>query len=177
MFRTLTLMAAFAACLSAQAIAPDTFKLNFVVPVGGDVLLTNAGTTAHHDLCADIYIFDPNQEMAECCSCEVTPNGLLATTVSDLINNNTLTGDTLSIALLKVVSSATTGSKGNICPNFVTPKPEPGIHGWTYLSNSQSDLQDAGLSAAELAALTAECNAIKLVGSGKGVCQCPAALP
>jgi hypothetical protein len=179
MFRNLTLVAAFIGCatiLSAQAIDPDTFKVNYITPAGPPTLvyLTNAGTTAHQDLCADIYVFDPNQELAECCSCQVTPDGLSALPVAEL-TGNTLTGKSLFLATIKVLSSATTGG---VCPTFAAPKPEAGIHGWAtqYQPASgvitQSDFQDAGLSAAELKALTNQCNAIKLDGSGAGVCGC-----
>jgi hypothetical protein len=72
-FKALTLMAAFAGCatiLSAQAIDPDTFKVNYfshanVQGPDGTVRITNAGTSGGN-LCADIYVFDPNQELSEC---------------------------------------------------------------------------------------------------------------
>ncbi len=178
MLRNLTLVAAFLGCatiLSAQAIDPDTFKVNYITAFApaGFVYLTNAGTTAHQDLCADIYIFDPNQELAACCSCKVTPDGLHALPSSILLET-TLTGVPLVFATVKVLSSATTGG---VCPNFTTPKPKPGIRGWATQGQpagglTQSDFQDAGLSAAELGALTSECNAIGEVGSGKGICSC-----
>jgi hypothetical protein len=182
MIRNLTLVAAFMGCatiLSAQVIDPDTFKVNYITETNNTtVYLTNVGTTAHQDLCADIYVSDANQELAECCSCKITPDGLLAISSNNLVLN-TLTGEPLALSTIKIISAATTGG---YCPNFATPKPEPGIRGWATQIQpigalTQSSFQDAGLSAAELMALTNQCKAIGLDGSGKGVCSCQNEVP
>src|SRR4051812_33237547 len=34
------------------------------------------------DVCANVYVFDANQEMIACCSCRITPNGLLTLSVA-----------------------------------------------------------------------------------------------
>jgi hypothetical protein len=180
MFRTLTLVAAFAGCatiLSAQAIDPDTYKVNYFAynrEVDGNYInVTNVGTSGGN-LCADIYVFDPNQELSECCSCLLTPDGLSTISLFYNLTDNPLTGVYLDTGVIKIISAATTG-RG--CPLPTAPKPAPGIHAWgTHLSNSvatETDFQDSGLSAAELGSLAAQCKAIQLVGSGSGVCRCP----
>jgi hypothetical protein len=173
-------VAAFAGCatiLSAQAIDPDTYKVNyFEYNLESDVNyinVTNVGTSGGN-LCADIYVFDPNQELSECCSCLLTPDGLSTISVHYNLTDNPLTGGVyLDTGVIKIVSAATTGGA---CPFPTGPKPAPGIHAWgTHLNNSggtETDFQDSGLSAAELGSLAAQCKAIKLVGSGAGVCAC-----
>lgn len=184
MFRTLSVLAGLvgvAAILSAQAIDPDTFKVNyfnFANVLDSTVHMTNAGTSGGN-LCASIYVFDPNQELSECCSCLLTPDGLDTFSVITDLTHNPLTGPPyLKTGIIKIVSAATTAEA---CPLPTAPKPSPGIHAWaTHLEGGEmigaiveTDFQDAGLSAKELASLGSQCSAIKLVGSGKGVCTCP----
>jgi len=179
MIRIFASLAAFAGCaaiLSAQAIDPDTFKVNYLSHIRANdsaVYITNAGTTAQAELCADIYVFDPNQELSECCSCQITPDGLLTLSGEDDLTANPLTGVYLNAATVKIVSSSTCDA--------TKPAPASGIHAWaTHLEGGEmagaiveTSFLDAGLSSAELTALGKQCKAIKTVGSGKGVCRCP----
>ncbi|MGA2880921.1 MAG: hypothetical protein ABSG13_18375 [Bryobacteraceae bacterium] len=184
-----TALVGSAAILSAQAIDPDTYKVNYfsdnlsicsgidngvtcnvpTIPLD-TVRVTNVGTSGGN-LCADIYVFDPYQELAECCSCKITPDGLLTLSVSYNLTSNTLTGVPLSTGVIKMVSSST-------C-NASAPKPAPGIRAWgTHVqtggtwAETETEFQDAGLSAVELSRLSAECSAIQLDGSGHGLCSC-----
>jgi hypothetical protein len=175
MFKTLSIAAVLvglAASLSAQVIDPDTFKVSYFANNGttpdGTVRLTNVGTSGGN-VCADIYVFDPMQELAECCSCRITPDGLSTLSVVGDLTANTLTGVPLVTGAIKIVSSSTCSA--------TTPKPASGIRGWaTHVQNSgaltETEFTDSGLSAAELSRLSAECSAIHLDGSGKGICTC-----
>ena len=179
--KTLTLLAAFAGCaavLSAQAIDPDTYKVNYfahanVSAPDGTVRITNAGTSGG-DVCADIYVFDPNQELSECCSCLITPDGLLTLSVDNDLTFNPLTGLFLGTGMIKIISAAPTGGA---CPAPTAPKPTAGVRAWaTHIQagdvTTETPFTDSGLSAAELTRLGRECSAIQLVGSGSGVCDC-----
>jgi len=42
----------------------------------GTLRLDNDGSAADANLCADIFVFDTNEELSECCSCLETPDGL-----------------------------------------------------------------------------------------------------
>jgi hypothetical protein len=194
MFKTLWVAAALvgsAAILSAQAIDPDTFKVGYfsdnapmcagpnnvtcsVQTFDPDetVRITNVGTSGGN-LCADIYVFDPMQELAECCSCKITPDGLLTLSVSYNLTSNTLTGVPLQTGAIKIVSSST-------C-NASMPTPASGIRAWgthtqigisaTFVQ-TETEFLDSGLSAVELSRLSSECSAIQLDGSGHGKCSC-----
>jgi hypothetical protein len=111
--------------------------------------------------------------LAECCSCKITPDGLLTLSVSENLTANTLTGVPLSTGVIKIVSSST-------C-NATAPKPASGIRAWgTHIQlglsltfvQTETEFLDSGLSAAELTRLSSECSAIQLVGSGSGKCTC-----
>jgi hypothetical protein len=177
MLKTLSLVAALVGCsaiLSAQAIDPDTFKVSYFANANtggapdGTVRLTNVGTSGGN-VCADIYVFDPFQELSECCSCRQTPDGLGTLSVNTNLTSNPLTGVVLTTGAIKIVSSST-------C-NAASPKPAAGIRAWaTHIQTgyyvTETEFIDSGLSAAELARLASECSAIQEVGSGSGVCSC-----
>ena len=193
MLRTLAFVAALAGSaiiLSAQAIDPDTFKVNYFSGAhtagnpDGTVRITNAGTSGG-DECANIAVFDANQEMSECCSCKVTPDGLLTLSVNSDLTGNPLTGVTLTSGIIKILSGKT--FPGGTCEPPILSLAEltaavaPGIHAWgTHIQNlstggyqqSEADFGDAGLSAAELKRLYNGCIAILTVGSGHGICSC-----
>jgi hypothetical protein len=180
MFRTFSLLAGLvgvAAILSAQAIDPDTFKVSYFAnnldTDSNTVRVTNVGTSGGN-ICADIYVFDPNQELSECCSCLVTPDGLLQLSVHFDLTSNPLTGVFLDTGAIKIVSAAVSGGA---CSLPTAPKPTSGVRAWaTHLQNNdtetETEFSDSGLSAEELGRLAAQCKAIQLVGSGKGVCTC-----
>jgi hypothetical protein len=201
MLRTLSIAAALvglAATLPAQTSTyPDTFKVGYYSQAtqqcsgpnnsncnqarGGPdttVYVTNVGTQTgtkadpSGDLCAMIYVFEPDQQLAECCGCKITPDGLLTLSVSDNLTSNSLTGATLTSGAIKIVSS--TGP----C-NAAKPVPAAGIRAWlTQVQEARSDFltetpfSDATLSAGELSNLAAECKILQTEGSGAGICKC-----
>src|SRR3982074_3891781 len=72
--------------------------------------LVNDGTLSDSspagDLCASVYVFDSAEELNECCSCRITPNGIISLSVNTNLTNNTLTGRSLTRGIVKVVSSS-----------------------------------------------------------------------
>jgi len=175
---------ALALCGSAFAVNPpaDTLKVDYFANANtagapdGTVRLTNPGS-AGGNTCANVYVFDQFQEMSECCSCSITPDGLRTLSVNTDLTSNPLTGVTLNTGLIKIVSNIQT------VPGFC-PLPTHavtvfgGVRAWaTHIQNSNFSItegasQDATLSLAEVSRLNAECSAISLDGSLKGVCSC-----
>ena len=159
---------------------PDTLKVDYFANANtagapdGTYRLTNPGT-AGGSLCAAIYVFDPNQELSECCSCYLSPDGLRTLSVNTDLTGNPLTGVILSTGVVKIVSTPT---RGGVCPLPTSLTPTAGIRSWgTHIQNSnfaitETASQDATLSAAEVSRLQCECYAIQLDGSQKGVCTC-----
>jgi hypothetical protein len=181
-----------AGTLSAQVEAPDTFKVNYYsnpipdvycdvtpdVPVVPDttVRITNVGTQLGSksdpsgNLCALIYVLQPDQELAECCGCRITPDGLLTLSVSVDLTSNPLTAVKLTTGDIKIISSTS-------C-NAAAPVPAAGIRAWaTHLQNDSSttetEFSDSTLSAGEMKRLASKCGAIFNNGSLFGQCVCP----
>ena len=175
MFKTLTSMAAFVGCatiLSAQVVA-DAYKVTYfsnahtIDAPDATVQVTNAGTNGAADICPYFFVFDQNQEMSECCECQLSANGLTTFSVDNALTANPLTGVTLKRGTIKIVALSCTAGQ-----------PSPGVRAWaTHIQNNfaitEGVFPDAGLSAAELTRLENDCNAIEEVGSGHGFCYCP----
>jgi hypothetical protein len=134
----------------------------------------NLGSGPSGDLWADIYVFNTDEEMEECCSCVVTPDGYLDLDVNKDLDSHPLTGTAPSRGIIKVISSSTAGA--------TAPTPTIGIRGWhTQIQNgassstfsvTESDLKDAVLSAGEEATLATTCSFVLSLGSGAGACLC-----
>jgi hypothetical protein len=141
----------------------------------GTLRVINPGAT-YSNLCADIFVFDTNEEMSECCSCTVTPDGQLTLSVNSDLTANPLTGVALTNGVIKVVSAATSGGSCPVPSAKVSPTPT--LRAWTtHIQGSSSNYsvtettsQEALLSTGELAALQSQCNGIVQDGSGHGIC-------
>jgi hypothetical protein len=189
MRRSILYLCIFAACTAAAwaSTTPpaDVLKVDYFANANtasapdATVRITDPGT-AGGNICAYFAVFDPNQEMSECCGCLLTPDGLRTLSVNVDLTGNPLTGVTLTTGVIKMVSVAP--SPGNTCPLPTqvkgTPALEPAIRAWaTHIQNAnfaitETASQDATLSTAEEGRLAAECYAIVLDGSGKGICTC-----
>jgi hypothetical protein len=180
MLKTLSLAVAvfgFAAILSAQT---DTFKVGYFsnanspVP-DGTVRITNVGTAitspGSGNLCALIYVFEPDQQLAECCGCLITPDGLLTLSIDGDLVSHPLTPVELHTGAIKIVSSA-----GGAC-NAAKPTPVTGIRAWgTHIQAggvvTETEFTDSTLSTGELNLLKNKCSSIQSNGSGYGICSC-----
>src|SRR5580704_7838721 len=95
---------------SAVVPTSDVFQINYAANLNiGDsfVNFTNSGATtsggscpeanncpdapgigASQNICINLYTFDPQEELISCCTCTVTPNGLVSlSVVKSLISN------------------------------------------------------------------------------------------
>jgi hypothetical protein len=175
-----TLVLALAGSAFAVTPAADTLKVDYFANANtagapdGTLRITNPGT-AGGSLCAAIYVFDSSQELSECCSCFVSPDGLRTLSVNTDVTGNPLTGVTLNTGLVKIVSTPT---RGGLCPLPTSLTPTAAVRAWaTHIQNSnfsitETSSQDATLSAVEVSRLQGECFAIQIDGSGKGICSC-----
>jgi len=64
------------------------------------------------DLCANIYVFTSDEQMIACCSCKVSPNGMLGFNLDTKIIPNPLTGIVPHAGAIKVVASPGGGAQG-----------------------------------------------------------------
>jgi len=172
---------ALALC-TASAFGQDTLKQDYFANANtagapdATLRVSNPCTYASGNICASIFVFDPNQELSECCSCLQTPDGLGTLSVDTDLTSNPLTGVTLTTGKIAVVSTVPVSGT---CPLPVLRlATAAAIRSWgTHIQNgnfavTETASQDATLSAGELSRLGTQCYAIKIVGSGKGVCSC-----
>jgi hypothetical protein len=136
--------------------------------------LINDGNT-EGNLYADIYVFNNDEQMEECCSCSVTPDGYLDLDVnSDLLGNQLTPEDATPTGVIKVLSSTTPDT---------APTPIAGIRGWlSHIQNgaaagaytiTESDLKDSVLSPIEESFDLAEtCSFVLELGRPAGACFC-----
>jgi trimeric autotransporter adhesin len=127
---------------------------------------------------ASIYVFNDSQEMEECCSCPITPDGVLSESLNTDLTANTMTGrQALTRGVIKVISSTSSDPTHNV--------QKSGLSGWmTHIQattnnpasgpfySTESGLADSNLSAAEQGALENSCSFDITLGSGAGVCSC-----
>jgi len=130
----------------------------------------------HGTVCADVYVFDGNQEMAECCSCPITANGLLRLTLSaadqplvGALLNSPLTGVTPADGVVKIVSDSS-------CKE-TSPTPVPGLRAWLLSVGAgpqvlREEFAQATLQPDEQQFLGQACAFVQYLGSGRGVCHC-----
>jgi hypothetical protein len=92
------------------------------------VNITNTGASAssvnpvtatlNGNMCVNVYVVDPQEELVSCCSCYVTPDALVSLSArSDLISNTLTAAVPTSIVIKLVATLAGAGGTGNSCTN------------------------------------------------------------
>ncbi len=163
--------------MSAQTAPPaDTLKVNYFSNANSgypsaSLYLTNPGTSGGN-VCALIYVFDPSEELKECCGCPLTPDGLLTLSIDLNLTSNPATPGPLTSGMIDIVSSA----PGSCSPGTIAPV-SGGVIAWgTHIQTggivTSTEYQDAKLSAHEEDILKTKCDAILNEFSGHGVCTC-----
>src|SRR4051812_36141268 len=80
------------AAFSQNPITADsTFQVKYIGNLAsGDslVTITNTGAAVGANLCANVYVFSPDDQSVPCRACTVTPNALVSLSARlDLVNN------------------------------------------------------------------------------------------
>jgi len=189
------------------AVASDLYYVNYfdnantsgapdgMLRIANTAAPENAGSILD-DTCAMIYVFRPDQQLAECCGCKVTPNGLLTLSVNTNLTANPLTSDALTRGSIFVASAAPNVITGvNKAPTNSSTECDPGgsftegarLETWiTHPQPNQSagqfqfteaHPQEEIFDSAEATALANKCLGITGTvlgpgGSGHGLCKC-----
>lgn len=151
------------------------------------------------DLCANIYVFTPDQQLAECCSCPVSPNGMQGFSLATNLTTNPLTSTVQHNGAIKIVSSFGGGKYPAGLPpvsiantNYTPPAcdattnfyPYGRLESWiTHVRTlgtslgaaftvTEISLEPVDLSYSELKKLQQECFALIQLGSTAGACTC-----
>lgn len=138
------------------------------------------------NICANVYAFSPDEQLVSCCSCLVTPNGLVSLSVVNDLISNTLTGVRPNSVVVKLLATlaggAGSGGSGTSCTNSAATATVAaavsGMAAWgTTLHSSaagfattETPFTPATLSAGELASITNRCTNVIGNGSGFGIC-------
>jgi hypothetical protein len=135
------------------------------------------------DICVNYYVFDAHQEMKECCSCLDTANGLLVSSVQRNLTANPLTGGAVTVGVIKVTATLPTGTPPTCDPTKLASLPTGLVlRAWSSHLNpapsgiqvTEEELANTPLSFNEAADLAQDCAETIELGSGQGVCSCPA---
>ena len=178
---------------AGTASAQDVYKVNYFdtnipsvdgIPVpDAKVRIDNPGLT-YGNLCAMVYVFAADQQLAECCGCIETHNGLRKLSVRTNLTSNPLTGVIPTSGMIKVVSAAVNNSP---CDPTSNVKPTSNLRVWvTHIQGgttlgsfgglvwpvTETESSDSTLGASELANLQAQCAFVNILGSGAGICSC-----
>lgn len=143
----------------------------------GTVRVVDPGAGASNattgNICVNFYVFDPNEELSECCGCLNTPDGLAKLSINNNLTSNPLTGVTLTDGTIMMIGSLPTG--------FCNPTKIGTLESFTSWAThiqdtsfavTESASESEPLSAVQLALLENQCASIVLVSSGSGICSC-----
>ncbi len=164
------------ATLTVQPLAAVGYFTHITPDADATIRITNTGSTGQN-LCAMVYVFDQDQQMAECCGCVISPDGLRTFSLSKDFLGNPLTGVSPVAGSVMIV---TADHMSNPYCNAASITPSGiGIAWTTHLQNPQSSTTEVPLSFTPLSstlssALQAQCSFIQQLGGGHGICGCGA---
>jgi len=130
------------------------------------------------EICTMVYVFNQDQQMSECCGCQISREGIRNLSLQHDLLSNPLTGIAPETGTLMLVTAASNGSTP--C-NPAEISPAGSGDAWaTHLQNADSPLTattetpftKTELGDTLLANLQAQCSFIQTLGSGQGVCGC-----
>jgi hypothetical protein len=138
------------------------------------IRVINDGDTGKN-LWAAYYVFDNSQELQECCSCFVSPDGINSEDVNSNLLANALTGKVNNNGVIKIISSSTSDATAN--------KTVAGLRGSaTHVQRAtpfsgafyvtETPLFDSNLAGPEQTMLQELCEFAVILGSGRGTCSC-----
>ena len=177
-------LALAALAFSTVVFADDTFQIKYAanLNIGDSVVnFTNSGATVaagvSQNLCINLYTFDPQEELISCCTCSVTPNGLVSLSVVKSLISNPLTPAIPTAVVIKAVASTGTCNAsvvtgvahgllawGTTLHSMITPPAAP-------YTLTETQFASATLSPGEQASITNRCANIIGNGSSFGICR------
>jgi surface antigen len=166
-----------AAMLTVQPMASVGYFTKPATNQDTAVRITNPAITGKN-LCAMLYVFDQDQQMTECCGCQISQDGLRTLSVNKDLLSNPLTGvQSLSGTIMLVPADYAS----NTSCNASAIAPSGKALAWsTHVQNVSSSVptvtEDAfsatPLSDTQSNALQAQCYCVQQLGRGHGICSC-----
>ena len=132
---------------------------------------------ADPEVCTMLYVFGQDQQMAECCGCSVSREGLRNLSLRYDLLSNPLTATAPDTGTVMVVTGT---FNGNTSCNPADVSPAGSGSAWathvqssgTTQSATESEFTRTELGNDLLANLQAQCNYVQILGAGRGVCTC-----
>lgn len=163
----------------AQVGFPDTFQLNYLsnLSLGGSLItMTQANyygaSVPGVFICANVYVFAPDESMVSCCSCPITGHGLVSISGTSLLAGISPMPTSVNIRLIAALPTGTTCT-ATVIPTYFAV----GLRAWaTHLSAGppvsgvETKFTDSPLGPQELNSLTAVCVTTSRT-CGAGVCS------
>jgi hypothetical protein len=161
----------------AQATADSPMQVRYAANLAaGDsvVNITNTGATGGN-ICVNVYTFSPDEQLIACCSCVVTPNGLVSLSARADLISNTLTPAVPGSIVVKLLSTT-----GGACNAAAPGALAPGLAAWGTTihaavgggyATTETEFTPATPGAAEIARISALCGFIQSNGSTYGICR------
>lgn len=167
---------------SGFASAQDTYQVTYFDnngSTGAPAAIVHIANpqVASGQMCASIYVWRADQELSECCSCQITPNGLLTINVEQLTINP---GDHAGVPVAGSISVIADAN----C-DATNPTPTADLRAWATHVNAdtatsgfdvtETEFLDTPLSSGEQSEASSRCGFIRVNGSGAGRCDavCP----
>ena len=121
----------FSVAAFGQVDVPFQVRYASNLAVGDSVVnITNTGAsstvafpTQNGNICANVYVFSPDEQLISCCTCLVTPDGLISLSARNDLISNTLTPGVPTSITVKLVSSLPVAGLGLTCPCSLTDTP------------------------------------------------------
>jgi hypothetical protein len=99
---------------SAANLSYADVALNITNTGASSTALNPVTQEPNGNLCANVYVFSPEEELISCCACYVTPDALSALSLNNDILNNTLTPERPTSLVIKLLATfaGTAGGSG-----------------------------------------------------------------
>ena len=180
---TITVGSVFEVTYAANLAAGDSYiNLTNTGENGANPIGPGLGGAAGN-ICVNVYAFDPTEELIACCSCLITPNGLVSLSVINDLISNTATGVKPGSVVVKTITTlAGAGGTDTSCTNSAARDGvlTSGLGAWRTTLHAlpsgnygptEVPLTQSTLSAGELASVTGRCRSIIGNLSGFGICK------
>lgn len=135
-------------------------------------------TSPAGDICANIYVFDNNQEMIACCAERITPNELDSASVGTQLTSNPVTSVVPPAGVLKIAITLAGASCDPRTDDLTTASTSYAVAFGTHLQSTggatfltETEKLSSPLSTAEAGFLETACSFARYLGSGKGTCS------
>jgi hypothetical protein len=163
--------------LTVQPMAAVGYFTHAATNADVAVRVTNTGSTGQK-LCVMTYVFDQDQQMAECCGCMISPDGLRTFSLRNDFISNPLTGVSPVAGSIMMVpsdySSNPACDASSISPSGLAVAWSTHLQSGTgnQSTTTEEPLSSTPLGSTLSSSLQAQCKFIQLLGSGHGACGC-----